>query len=78
MYLCDCVDIHLLNSKKKNNQELSLNQRNFFFNQRNVFLGACNSNIGQPIYRKESYGMVDRCRNFDPIDCTSVIYEIWM
>ena len=29
MYLCDCIDIYFANSKKKNNQEIPSNQRNF-------------------------------------------------
>ena len=29
--LCDCTDIYFFNTKKKSNQEISLNQKNFFF-----------------------------------------------
>ena len=28
MYICDCANIHFSNSREKNNQKISLNQRN--------------------------------------------------
>ena len=36
--LCDCADINFVNSKKKNNQEISLNQKTFLWPYSNAHI----------------------------------------